>query len=363
VNPAHPFRDAELVKALANGIRALDINRPVRIMEVCGGHTEAIYRFALRDLLPDWIELTSGPGCPVCVTANDFIDRAVALARLPGMTIATFGDLVRVPGSSSSLAEVRSQGADVRVFYSAMDALCWARDHPGRLTVFLGIGFETTACTIAGCLVECRRLGLDNFRLLSTIKTMPRALRALLTSPDVNIDGLILPGHVTTVTGMEIFRFIAEELSVPCVVSGFEPVDIMQTLLMLCRQMTQSQVLVLNQYRRVAQREGNRTAQAMIERAFEPCDAEWRGLGLIPLSGLKLRDEFSRWDALSIPVEVEPTRNHPACRCGEVLRGVLKPVQCPLFAKACNPETPCGACMVSSEGACAAVYHFAAKTQ
>jgi len=353
------YRNPHLMRKVANEIKRLRIDRPIRLMEVCGGHTEAIYRFALRDLLPDWIELTSGPGCPVCVTPNGFIDHAVALARLSGVTIATFGDLVRVPGSTQSLAQIRARGGDVRVFYSPMDALYWTRQHPERTVVFLGIGFETTACTIAAVVQECARDGPANFRMLSALKTMPCALAALLSAPDVHIDGLILPGHVTTVTGMADFQFIAHRFAVPCVVSGFEPLDLMETILMLCRQINEGRAKVENQYLRVVRSEGNLHAQKAISRVFKSCDMEWRGFGSISLSGLSLADEFSYLDATHIQVEVEPIREHPGCRCGEVLRGVCRPDDCALFATACTPEEPCGACMVSSEGACAAVYHFA----
>ncbi len=353
------FRDSDIVMRIAAEIRNVGLDRPVRFMEVCGGHTAAIYRFALNDLLPDEVRLVSGPGCPVCVTANRFLDMGIAIAELSETTIATFGDLIRVPGSRASLADVRARGSDVRVFYSSADALEWASEHPERTVVFLGIGFETTACTLAATLRECVRKGVLNFRFLSALKTMPQALRALLSAPDVTIDGLILPGHVTTITGLEVYQFIASEFSIPCVVSGFEPSDLMETLLMLCRQIKQGRAEVENQYRRVVRYEGNPQAQALIEEMFKPCDMEWRGFGTIPLSGLRLRRRFSVLDAEDTPVEIEPEREHPECRCGDVLRGVIHPSECSLFGNACTPDTPHGACMVSSEGACAAVYHFA----
>ena len=352
------FRNAELVQRIAAEIKSLDLKHPVRLMEVCGGHTAAIYRFALPDLLPPNIMLLSGPGCPVCVTANDFVDRAVALAALSGVTIATFGDLIRVPGSSRSLADARAQGGDVRVFYSSTDALDWARVHPDRTAIFLGIGFETTACTIAATLAEAARTNVRNFRVLSSLKTMPAALRALFSAPGVHVDGLILPGHVSAVTGSSEFEFIPHEFGIPCCVTGFEPSDLMEAILLLCRQIKAKRAQVENQYRRVVQRDGNPLAKKVMTEMFEPCDMPWRGFGFIPNSGLKIRAEFAAWDAQFIPVNVETLHEHSGCRCGDVLRGILHPAECPLFGKTCTPEQPRGACMVSSEGACAAIYHF-----
>ena len=240
---------------------------------------------------------------------------------LPHVTIATFGDLIRVPGSTKSLADARAAGGKVEVFYSSADALQWAKSHPENSVVFLGIGFETTACTLAATAFDAIQNGVSNFCMLSAAKTMPAAMRAIISAPDASIDGFILPGHVTTVTGMGIFKFIADEFHIPCVVSGFEPVDLMESILMLCRQVKAGQSTVENQYSRVVHSDGNSAAQAIIEKVFEPCDMHWRGFGLVPQSGLKLRDEYRDWDAAQIPVEVEPTREHPGCRCGEVLRG------------------------------------------
>ncbi|MDD5088063.1 MAG: hydrogenase formation protein HypD [bacterium] len=358
MNALAGLRNANAVQRVAREIAALKLDRTVRLMEVCGGHTAAIYRFALRDLLPEWVKLVSGPGCPVCVTANDFVDRAVALARTPDITVATFGDLIRVPGSSRSLAEARAEGGDVRVFYSSADALDWAGKNPARKVVFLGIGFETTACTLAATLDRAVRENVGNFRLLSSLKTMPAALRALLSAPDARVDGLILPGHVAVVTGTATYDFIPREFGVPCVVAGFEPLDLMTTILMLCRQLAGKRATVENQYRRVVHAHGNAPAQALMKKMFEPCTANWRGFGAIAGSGLAIRSEFSAWDAQTIPAAVEETREFAGCRCGDVLRGALHPTECPLFGKACAPETPRGACMVSAEGACAAVYHF-----
>ncbi len=354
------FRDADTVQRVAAAIAGLRLTREVRLMEVCGGHTAAIYRFALPDLLPPEVKLLSGPGCPVCVTANDFVDRAIALAARPATTIATFGDLIRVPGSQQSLADARAAGADVRVFYSSADALEWAKEHPAREVIFLAIGFETTACTLAATLDAAVRANVPNFKMLSALKTMPQALRTLFSAPGVAVDGLILPGHVTAVTGAGIFEFIAREFHIPCVVSGFEPADLMESILLLCRQILAGDATVENAYRRVVRAEGNLLAQGLIDKLFEPCDMDWRGFGPIPESGLAIRADFAAWDASRIPVTVSPAREHAGCRCGDVLRGQLHPRDCALFGGVCTPETPRGACMVSSEGACAAVYHFAA---
>jgi hydrogenase expression/formation protein HypD len=362
MEPLTDFRDAHAVRRIAQEIAHLDLKRPVHLMEVCGGHTAAIYRYALQDLLPPGIELISGPGCPVCVTSNDFIDRAVSLSMLPDVTIATFGDLIRVPGSTRSLADMRARGADVRVFYSSADALEWAKTHAGRTVIFMGIGFETTACTLAATLGEATHDGVKNFRLLSALKTMPEALRTLFTAPDIQVDGLILPGHVTTIVGLDAFEFVARDFSIPCVVSGFEPVDLMETIRMLCLQIAEKRASVENQYRRVVRKQGNVRAQELIREMFEPCDMPWRGFGIIPESGLKVRPAFSEWDAANIPVEVEPMQEDFACRCGDVLRGRIHPTQCPLFGKVCTPETPRGACMVSAEGACAAVFQFSSAS-
>jgi len=358
MEPLTDFRNAHIVRQIAREITRVGLDRRVQLMEVCGGHTAAIYRHALHDLLPPGVKLISGPGCPVCVTANDFLDRAISISMLPDVTIATFGDLIRVPGSTRSLADMRARGADVRVFYSSADSLEWARAHPERTVIFLGIGFETTACTLAATLAEAVHTKMKNFRLLSALKTMPEALRVLFTAPGAQVDGLILPGHVTTIVGWDAFEFIAREFSIPCVVSGFEPVDLMETILMLCHQVAEKRASIENQYRRVVRKQGNIRAQELIREMFEPCDMSWRGLGVIPGSGLKLRTMYSQSDAASIPVEVEPSQEDSACRCGDVLRGRIHPTECALFGTVCTPDTPRGACMVSAEGACSAVYHF-----
>lgn len=352
------LRDPDKVAAVAMDIRTLAPARAFRVMEVCGGHTAAIHRCALPSLLPDSLELLSGPGCPVCVTPNAFVDRAISLAQSERTIIATFGDLIRVPGSSSSLAQARARGADVRVVYSPMDAASLADENPDRRVVFLAVGFETTACTIASTVEFASHRRIQNFKLLSALKTMPAALRTLLTDHSNGVDGLILPGHVATITGETDFLFIAAELGLPCAISGFEPLDLLVSIRSILKQAEAGAPEVANCYGRAVRPLGNHHARESIARVFEPCDATWRGLGDIPASGLKLRPSFAQFDADSqipcLPKSVE----HPSCQCGEILRGRLRPRDCPLFGRACTPQSPIGACMVTSEGACAASFEF-----
>lgn len=356
------FRDPRLLRHFAEEIRRVPLSRPVRLMEVCGGHTAAIHRFALRDVLPKNIDLLSGPGCPVCVTTEEFLDRGLALTNLPEVTIGTFGDLMRVPGSQGTLAEAKASGKDVRIVYSPMEALDWARAEPKRLVIFLAIGFETTACTIAAVVERAMAERIANFRILSALKTMPAALRALLSDRDVQLDGFILPGHVMTVTGVPSFEFIAREFGVPCAVAGFEPADLLEAILLLTRQLAEGRAAVEIQYGRSVRYSGNTSAQAAMERTFEPCGMNWRGLGEICGSGLALRQAFAAWDAAGLVPGLPLRVSENGCRCGDVLRGMLRPDQCGLFGTACTPEQPRGACMVSSEGACAAMYHYAAAS-
>jgi hydrogenase expression/formation protein HypD len=325
-------------------------------MEVCGTHTMAIARYGLRDLLPPGVRLVSGPGCPVCVTATRDLDTVVALCGQPGITVATFGDLIRVPASRGSLATARAEGADVRVVYSARDAVDLAAAEPEREVVFVGIGFETTAPTTAASILEARRRGVRNFSVLALHKTMPPALRALLDLGETSVTGFLLPGHVSVITGADCFGFLAAEYGVAGVVAGFEPEDIITALLMLARQTGPA---VENQYTRAVQPQGNTVAQELMRRVYEPCDADWRGLGVLAGSGLGLRAEFAEHDAAArFPVPTGETLEPDGCRCGEVLRGVIDPAGCPLFGRRCTPAAPVGACMVSSEGACAARYRF-----
>jgi hydrogenase expression/formation protein HypD len=361
MNYQDEYRERELVRGLADRLARLVAGRetPMTFMEVCGTHTMAIYRFGLRSLLPPQVRLISGPGCPVCVTPNDYLDRAVALCRLPGVITATFGDMMRVPGSSSSLMEERAKGADIRIVYSPLDAVALAEANPERKVVFLGVGFETTAPTIAGSILAAEAKGLANYFVLASHKTIPIPMQVLTSDPELGLDGYICPAHVSAIIGVDAYRPLAEEFHTPCVITGFEPADVLQGIIMLAEQVVGGESRVETQYTRVVRPEGNPRARAILAQLFEPCDVPWRGIGVIPGSGLKLRREYARFDAeVMLPVEVEPTRDHPGCQCGEVLKGKTSPFDCPLFATACTPEAPVGACMVSSEGTCAAAYKY-----
>jgi hydrogenase expression/formation protein HypD len=363
------FRDPALARTLLARIEARS-SRPVRLMEFCGGHTHAILRYGLRSLLPETVDLRSGPGCPVCVTSNADLDRAIALAGVPGLILTTFGDMVRVPGSRASLQDAKAAGADVRMVYSTLDALQIARDNPTRPVVFLGVGFETTAPTIAAALLQAQQEGLENFSVLSLHKLTPPATRAILDSSDgstelaevMALDGIIGPGHVTTVIGADAWRFLPDEYGVPVAIAGFEPLDILRAVADLVDMIEDGRPAVANTYARSVSAQGNLAALGVMNRVFEVGAADWRGLGIVPASGLGLRVEFARFDAaLRFDVDPGPTREHRGCLCGSVLRGTVLPPQCPLFGKGCTPARPIGPCMVSAEGACAAYYQFDLK--
>jgi len=327
-------------------------------MEVCGTHTMAIARYGIRGLLPDTIHLLSGPGCPVCVTPHHLIDHAVALARRNDVIIATFGDMIKVPGSTSSLEAERARGHAVQVVSSTLDALKIADTTPDKKIVFIGVGFETTIPTVAVSLVEARTHHVNNYYVLCAHKVIPPALDAL-SQGDVAIDGYICPGHVSTIIGYECYESIVKQYGIGCVISGFEPLDILQTIQSLVSQKKNNKPAFENQYTRAVKPEGNPQARSVIHTVFEPEDSEWRGLGILPMSGLKIRPEFQSWDAAAqIPVDIEPTVEPAGCLCGDVLQGKVKPFECSLFGRACNPDHPVGACMVSSEGTCAAYYRY-----
>ena len=355
------FHDAAAARGLVAAIERIT-SRSLNLMEVCGTHTVAIFRHGIRQLLPPPLSMLSGPGCPVCVTTNADIDKAIALAEQAGVTLATFGDMMKVPGSYQSLQQVKADGSDVRVVYSPRDAVCMARDNPRRPVVFLAVGFETTAPTIAAALLEAEALGLKNFYLISVHKLIPPAMRALLTAGEVRIDGFICPGHVSVVIGSQPYQFIPQQYGVPCVITGFEPLDVLQGIEMLLRQIADGRAEVEIQYRRGVRPEGNPLARELVSRVFETSDADWRGLGCIPGSGLKLRPEYRRFDAEeAFAISPPSTKEHKGCLCGDILRGVKTPPECPLFAKACTPERPVGPCMVSSEGTCAGWYQYGSR--
>lgn len=350
------FHDPHVVRALVNKVRARspELGRQVRLMEVCGTHTHSIAAAGLRRMLAPEVRLVAGPGCPVCVTPIDYMDRAVALSRRPDVIVCTFGDLMRVPSSSSSLERESARGADVRITYSARDAIGVARENPSKRVVFLGVGFETTLPTVAAAIAEAEQEGIDNLYVLPGAKLIEPPLRALIADGDVRVDGFLLPGHVSVILGSDFYAFLEDELRVPGVIVGFAPVDVLRGVLALMEQLIAGRPRAVNLYRRVVKPEGNREARALMAHYFEPEDTRWRGLGEIPLSGLALRAPFSGRDAARIEVELDPPVEPLGCRCGEVLKGAIEPPECPLFDRTCTPEQPVGACMVSSEGTCAA---------
>ncbi len=354
------FRQQDLVQGIVRRLGRL-AGAPATIMEVCGTHTMAAARFGLKSLLPESVQLISGPGCPVCVTAQQDIDAFLALGDESQALLTSFGDMLRVPGSQSSLERRRAQGTAVRVVYAPLDAVELARQEPAKQVVFFGVGFETTMPAIALAIRLAAEQGLDNFSVLCVHKTMPAALRALLAGGELRVSGLLCPGHVTTIIGAGAYDFIPREFGVPCAVTGFEPVDMLLGLEAILRQVQDGRARVDNVYTRAAKVEANPRAQALLAEVFEPGDADWRGLGIIPGSGVRIREPYARFDARRRFPQVwehlpEPTAT--ACRCGEVLRGVLRPPECPLFRTACNPAQPVGPCMVSSEGACAAAFKY-----
>ncbi len=353
------FRNPGLAQKLARRIREVAGKEPINLMEVCGTHTMSIHKFGIKGLLPQNIRLISGPGCPVCVTPNPYLDRAISLSLKKNVLIATFGDMLRVPGSTRSLEQVRAQGGRVKMVYSPIDALNLATENPGIQVVFLAVGFETTSPTIAATVWEAEQKGIENFLVLVGHKLIPPAMKALVADPRIKISGFLCPAHVSAIIGLEPYQFLARDYKIPCVVVGFEPLDILQGILMLAEMIVSGKAEVQNQYRRVVRPQGNRKAQEILDKTFEPADSEWRGLGKIPSSGCRLKPELGHRDAeQAIAVEVEPAKEHRGCKCGEVLQGLIEPPRCPLYGRACNPEKPIGPCMVSSEGTCAAYFKY-----
>ena len=331
----------------------------IRLMEVCGTHTMTIAKAGISAVLPKGVKLLSGPGCPVCVTSNHCIDACVALSRLKNVIITTFGDMVRVPGSTTSLAKEKANGSSIRIVYSPLDALEIAKNNPKHEVIFIGIGFETTIPLIANAIKRAAKLQLSNFSVMCAHKTVPPALEALINDEKVKIDAFILPGHVSTVIGLKPYEFLAKKYNIPGVVTGFEQNDVLFGIAKLLKLLADKKASIENAYPRGVKTSGNKTAVSLIDEVFESCDANWRGLGTIKKSGLKIRDEFKQFDAMEkFSPEIEPVKEPYGCRCGDVLRGAITPNECPLFKKVCSPQNPKGPCMVSSEGSCAAFYRY-----
>jgi len=359
MNITNSLRDPAVIRALGAQLKNLSLSRKITLMEVCGTHTMALHRGGIPSLLPDTVRLLSGPGCPVCVTPASYIDRAQEIGKNYGVTLTSFGDMLRVPGNTKSLSESRSEGINVETVYSPLAALDMARKHPAIEVVFLAVGFETTVPPIAMTVMNARDQGIDNFSILTAHKLIMPALELLVNDSDVRVDGFILPGHVSLILGSEPYRPIAEKYSRACVITGFETADIIQGIIMLAQQIEISQPSVEIQYCRAVKKDGNPQARGVIDTVFEPADSEWRGFGTIPLSGLNLREEFADFDASKkFPVEVNAETVQTGCRCGDVLRGRIEPAECALFGRNCTPEHPVGPCMVSSEGTCAAHYKY-----
>lgn len=353
------FKDPALARGLVESINALAPQEPATLMEVCGTHTVVIARNGIRGLMPETVRLASGPGCPVCVTSNHDIDKIIALARVPEVIIATFGDMTRVPGSTSSLLAEQANGADLRIVYSPLDALKIAEENPERQVIFVGVGFETTTPLIAMSIKRAKAQGMKNFTVYSAHKNMPGALEAIVNDPALELSALILPGHVSTIIGAKPYEFLAEKYGIPGVITGFEPNDVLQGIAMLVRQLHEGRAEIEIAYARGVMREGNPVALAAIDEVFETVPATWRGLGEIEGSGYDIRKEFAQFDAMKrFAPEIEPTKEHAGCKCGDVLRGIMAPSDCPLFRTVCTPEYPVGPCMVSSEGSCAAYYKY-----
>jgi hydrogenase expression/formation protein HypD len=352
------FRDRNAAKKLSAEIHSL-VRKPWTVMEICGGQTHSIMKYNIEELLPEEITLIHGPGCPVCVTPLELIDKAIIIAQREDVIFTSFGDMLRVPGSKHDLLSVKAKGGNVKMVYSPLDAVKIAEKNPDKKVVFFAVGFETTAPANAMSLIEAKRKGLKNYSILCSHVLVPPAIEVLLSSPGNNIQGILAAGHVCTVMGYEEYFPVAEKYKVPIVVTGFEPIDILQGILLTVRQLEAGKFEVQNQYSRAVAKKGNVAAQILLEDIFEKTDRKWRGIGLIPLSGFRLKEEYSEYDAEKIfKVENFVTEESPLCIAGEVLQGIRKPVECSAFGNACNPEHPLGAPMVSSEGACAAYFHY-----
>lgn len=352
------FRDASLAKPLVEKLQSA-VTKPLRVMEVCGSHTMAVFRNGIRSILPEKLELISGPGCPVCVTSAPHVDAFISMADRENVRVAIFGDLFRVPGTQGSLANASARGAKVDVVYSPMDALEIAKKNPNELVVFLGVGFETTTPTIAATILAAKNSGVKNFMVFSTQKIMGPPMHALLGDPELKINGLLCPGHVSSVVGAKFWEPFASKYKIACVVAGFETADLLNSLILLAQQVANDDYKVENTYSRVVSYEGNPRAMKMVDEIFEPVDMAWRGLGVIPGSGLKIRSAYEEFDAeVRLDITLPEVEEAKGCMCGEILKGLNTPRECPLFAKRCTPANPIGPCMVSSEGTCAAYHKY-----
>jgi hydrogenase expression/formation protein HypD len=352
------YRDPHISKGIIDRIKQ-DSKKPVRLMEVCGTHTMSIFRSGIRSVLPGTISLLSGPGCPVCVTAQNEIDAFIELSKIENMIVTTFGDLIRVPGTISSLQKEHANGRDIRIVYSSMDALDIAKSNPDKHVVFLGVGFETTAPTIAASLYAAKQMNINNYYVFSAHKLVPPALVSLLETEGTAIDGFILPGHVSVIIGTNAYLPVVEQYQLPSVVAGFEPTDILQAISLLVKQIETGSPSLENAYIRAVTPAGNKKALQLMKKVFDMVDTTWRGIGIIPASGLKIGKDFSDHDAEHVfDINVLESREPPGCACGDVLTGIKTPPECPLFKKVCTPSDPVGPCMVSSEGSCAAFYKY-----
>lgn len=349
----------DLLNEYSDKLKHLVLDEKINIMEVCGTHTVQFFHTGVKDIFPAKLNLVDGPGCPVCVTTNDFLDRAIEIARKYDVIICTFGDMMRVPSSYSSLQKEKADGIDIAIVYSPLDAVEIAKKNPDKEVIFLSVGFETTIPTEAFTVKKAHDENIKNFSLLSCNKLTPPAVAALLESKEVNIDGFILPGHVSTITGVKGWRFMTEKYKKPCVITGFNTRDLVMGTMLLVNLIIKKEPKILNEYKEVVSEEGNIKAQEVMHEIFETADANWRGIGVIPGSGMKLKNAYAAFDAeKKFPVTMPPVVEPKGCRCGEVLRGIISPPECPLFGKKCTPQTPVGACMVSTEGSCAAYYKY-----
>jgi hydrogenase expression/formation protein HypD len=352
------YRDAALVNELVNDIRAIS-TRPWTIMEVCGGQTHSLVKNGLLDMLPKEITMVHGPGCPVCVTPISIIDEAILLSEKPGVILCSFGDMLRVPGSEKSLLEAKSEGADVRIVYSPLDAVKLAKENPDHEVVFFAVGFETTAPANALSVIQADKSGIKNYSILASHVLVPPAMEAILSDPETTVNAFLAAGHVCTIMGIDEYFPIAEKYKVPIVVTGFEPVDLLQGIYMTVKQLEAGEYKVENQYARVVQREGNKLAKDAIDKVFDVSDRDWRGIGTIPSSGWEVSNRYQQYNARKkFDLQHIEEKENKNCIAGEIMKGKKKPFDCPLFGKACNPEHPQGAPMVSSEGSCAAYYHY-----